>query len=223
MKVSYNDVGYLQVQDITQPNWQPIVIDFTNPALSRRRVAHKIYQEFIVRAVGVKSNQSISVVDATAGFGEDGFLLASAGCQVTWLERSPIMHALLEDALARARQQPELVEIVQRIQLLCVDARDWFVANDEMPDVIYLDPMFPARKKSALVKKEMRLLHQLVGEDHDADQLLLLALSRAQKRVVVKRPSGAIPLASLTPNGCVEGKRCRYDLYTPGKLMHKAK
>lgn len=218
-----NDRGYLQVRDITQPSWQPIFIDFTNSALSRRRVAHRIYQEFLVRAVGVKSNQPISVIDATAGFGEDGFLLASAGCQVTWLERSPVMYALLKDALARARQQPELVEIVQRIQLLCVDARDWLVANDVMPEVIYLDPMFPERKKSALVKKEMRLLHQLVGADQDADQLLFLALRKAQKRVVVKRPSGASQLAGLIPKGCVEGKRCRYDLYTSEKLIHKEK
>ena len=214
--------GHLQLRDTQQPRWQPIWIDWTTQDLNRRRVPHKIYSEFIVRAVGAKPHHALSVVDATAGFGEDGFLLACAGCSVTLLERSSIMFALLQDALDRARRYAELTEIIQRIQLICVDARDWLVSTEIKPDVIYLDPMFPERKKSALVKKDMRLLSQLVGTDDDAHLLLPLALRQASQRVVVKRPHDAPHLADLLPQGTIAGKRCRYEIYAPKNLSTSA-
>lgn len=202
---------------------EDLFIDFNTANFKRRCAAHHIYGEFVVRAVGAKPNQPLLVVDATAGLGRESFLLAGAGCSVISLERSLELYTALQSGLARAQQQPESAEIVQRIQLICVDAREWLAATEIIPDVIYLDPMFPERRKSALVKKEMRLLHQLVGTDADADQLLRCALRKAKKRVVVKRPSGAPQLADLIPQGCIEGKRCRYDLYSPEKLIHSNK
>ena len=212
--LEYQD-GHLQLRNIAQSRWQPVWIDFNAVDLTRRRIAHQLYQEFLVRAVGAKPNQSLRVVDVTAGFGEDGFLLASAGCRVTLLERSPVMFALLQDGLKRAQQQPLLADIIQRMDLCSGDARDWLVHCRDQIDVIYLDPMFPERKKSALVKKEMRLLNQLVGTDEDAGQLLTIALQCAHRRVVVKRPAGAPYLNDMAPQGAVVGKRCRYDLYAP--------
>ena len=94
--------------------------------------------------------------------------------------------------------------------------RDEFVIAD--PDVIYLDPMFPVRSKSAQVKKEMRIFHQLVGADPDSDSLLDAALSQARYRVVVKRPRIAPALANTPPNYTLEGKSNRYDIYTLQKL-----
>lgn len=61
------------------------------------------------------------------------------------------------------------------------------------PDVVYLDPMYPHRQKSALVKKEMRVFQSLVGNDDDADSLLIPAMTIAKRRVVVKRPNYASP------------------------------
>jgi 16S rRNA (guanine1516-N2)-methyltransferase len=81
------------------------------------------------------------------------------------------------------------------------------------PDVVYLDPMFPHRKKSAAVKKEMRLFQQLLGSDDDADLLLEPALTLAKKRVVVKRPSGAPFLANKKPHIEMLGKANRFDVY----------
>ena len=86
------------------------------------------------------------------------------------------------------------------------------------PDVVYVDPMFPLRKKSAKVKKAMQAFHAIVGTDPDADGLLADALAVARYRVVVKRPAGAGYLAETKPNYSLEGKSTRYDIYALKKL-----
>lgn len=186
------------------------------------RMAYRLRQpsrEAIARAVGIKANQRPSIVDMTAGLGRDAFVLASFGCQVSLLERSPIIAALLRDALQRTQQHSEQgQQIAQRMQLHCTHSADYLHRlnddpNARRPDVIYLDPMYPERKKSALVKKESQLLRAVVGDDTDADSLLTLALSVAQQRVVVKRPVTAPELAALTPSHCITGKNTRFDVY----------
>src|SRR5690606_5526316 len=102
------------------------------------------------------------ILDATAGWGRDSFILASLGFEVTMIERSPIVAVLLKDALKRAANN----EACKRMHLIQDDAVHYLqpLAEKNRPDVIYLDPMFPARKKSALVKKEMALLQTLLDE-----------------------------------------------------------
>ncbi|MCT1282181.1 class I SAM-dependent methyltransferase, partial [Pseudomonas aeruginosa] len=90
----------------------------------------------------------------------------------------------------------------------------------EAPQVIYLDPMFPHRDKSALVKKEMRLFRPLVGDDLDAPALLQAALALASHRVVVKRPRKAPIIEGPKPGYSLEGKSSRYDIY-PKKALGK--
>jgi 16S rRNA (guanine1516-N2)-methyltransferase len=106
------------------------------------------------------------------------------------------------------------------MHLIETDAITWLrqCPESEHPDVVYLDPMYPHRTKSALVKKEMRLLRALVGDDEDTGELLQAALGCAIKRVVVKRPKGAPPVMptqtnSLRPSAAVESKNTRYDIY----------
>lgn len=185
-------------------------LDFMQGAL-----AHRLRQqstELLLKAVGKKPHQSLSVVDATAGLGRDGMILAAAGCAVRLLERSPILYVLLADALKRAASCQ-----LGAFELLQVDALDYLqqLAPADYPEVIYLDPMFPQRTKSAAVKKELIYLQQLVGEDLDAPQLLELALTRAQKRIVVKRPRIAPCLNERTPDFVYTGKRIRFDVYRP--------
>ncbi len=170
----------------------------------------------LARAVGLRGGARPEVLDATAGLGRDGYELAGLGCRVTLVERIPAVHALLRDALARAaRSDPATCA---RIQLLCRDARTLLAelaAGDPgaRPGVVYLDPMHPPRDKSALVRKEMRLLRGLVGADDDADALLAAALRAARERVVVKRPARAEPLAGHDPDWRVAGRTTRYDVY----------
>ncbi len=172
----------------------------------------------LLQAIGFK-RMPYTVVDATAGLGGDALLMAHAGCTVTALERSAAVAALLDDALARARKAPEPVAFLeQRIELIHADAL-WYLRElpeSDRPEAVYLDPMFPARRKSALVKKEMRLLQQVVGEDPDANQLLFMARRRARQRVVVKRPRHAPPLAE-SPDRSLSGRSVRFDIYLPAK------
>ncbi|WP_166251492.1 class I SAM-dependent methyltransferase [Marinobacter salicampi] len=171
--------------------------------------------QLIARAVGLqKTRQPLRILDATAGLGQDAFVLAGLGCSVTLLERSPIVHALLADGLERASLNAAAAPVVERMELIREDSANWLEGSEpDVADVIYLDPMFPHRDKSALVKKEMRVFRDLVGDDDDAPALLRAALVRATYRVVVKRPRKAPPVTGIEPATRLEGKTSRYDIY----------
>jgi len=166
--------------------------------------------ELIARAIGCKSHYRPRVLDATAGMGRDSFVMAKLGCDVLMQERCEPIYLLLENALNRLYEsQPELKKYLQLQKSNSIESFDTL----EMIDVIYLDPMFPGRKKSALVKKEMRLFKLLAGEDCDADSLLTHALTANVKRVVVKRPKGAPQLKALKPSHEIISKNFRFDVY----------
>lgn len=194
----------------------PITVSFTNPAMTYRLKHGGGRRQALARAVGLKKGWQPTVIDATAGLGRDSFILAALGCQVLMLERSPILAALLEDALQRAAQEKQIAPIIKdRLQLIRADSRIFLqdLKQRDRPDVIYLDPMYPERTKSSLVKKEMRILRGLAGDDQDATALLAIGLERAQNRVVVKRPRLADTLSGIKPNHQITGKTSRFDVY----------
>lgn len=210
---------HLELRQPAQKKFHPLYIDFLSQELQYRQRLSSRKNELIARAVGIKSSKQLTVIDATAGFGTDAIILANLGCKITMLERSSIIAALLQDALNRAINSD--ITYSKRIRLITTDAIQFFkeLAQkdlDELPDVIFLDPMFPERKKTALVKKEMRILQELVGKDSDSDELLCLAKHCAKKRVVVKRPKLAPHLAQQTPDIIFRGKTLRYDVYLVG-------
>lgn len=205
-----------------------ISAEFTQGAVDHRRKFGGGKGQMIAKAVGVKSGVYPRVLDATAGLGKDAFVLATLGCRMQLIERSPVVHALLEDGLCRARdfaeaEDADLLDTLSRMDLLALDSRNYLqtIKADEYPDVIYLDPMFPDRQKTADVKKEMRAFHSLVGKDEDAADLLDLALNRAHYRVVVKRPRKSPTLNQKTPSYQLEGKSSRYDIYALKKMPDK--
>jgi 16S rRNA (guanine1516-N2)-methyltransferase len=187
--------------------------DFVGGAVGYRFRSGSARNHPLVKAVGLSRGNIPTVVDATAGLGRDAFLLASLGAQVTLLERSPEVHALLQNGLARAGAEgPELAAVVARMTLVFGDARD--LLPGLRADVVTVDPMHPPRRNTALVKKEMRLLRQLAGTDADALQLMQAALSSACKRVVLKWPLRAHPLHGLgKPTYQITGKTVRYDVF----------
>jgi 16S rRNA (guanine1516-N2)-methyltransferase len=193
----------------------PVYVDFVAGAIGFRARHGSRNKEPLARAVGLKGAIHPTVLDATAGLGRDAFVLASLGCTVTLVERSPIIAALLRDGLARAAAHPGTRDISRRMQAQIGDAVAIMVglADQARPDVVYLDPMYPHRGKSALVKKEMRLLRALVGEDLDAPRLLETALHVARKRVVVKRPRLAPCLPGIAPSHTMTGSTTRFDIY----------
>lgn len=193
----------------------PVAVDFGAAAMRhRRRSGHN---ELLGRAVGVGKRPGLRVTDATAGLGRDSFVLADLGCRVTLIERNPVIARLLQSGLQRALtgDDPWLVEVCHRMHLHCAAAQDVDVAAD----VIYLDPMFPQRSKSAAVKKDMALFQLLLqGDPADGDSLLAWALSRDVARVVVKRPARAPALGGLAPSHSISGKAVRYDVHVRRSL-----
>ena len=203
----------LSLLDCDAPRDEPLRVDFSGGALGFRQRAGFRRDELLARAAGVKGNPLPRVLDATAGLGRDAFMLASLGCEVTLCERHPVVHALLADGLRRAAEQG--LTALSRMRLCAEDAAGHLhdPASLGAYDVIVLDPMFPERSKSALVKKPMRLFHALVGADEDGGALLECALSRALRRVVVKRPLHAEHLAGRAPTLDYRGKAVRFDVY----------
>lgn len=167
--------------------------------------------ETLSRAVRVGGREHPDVIDATAGLGRDGFLLAAGGCRVTLIERHPVVAAVLGDGLARAAAAPATAEAAARIELVQGDARA--VLSQRRADVVLVDPMHPPRRKSAAVRKEMQVFRALVGPDADETELLDAALQSARRRVVVKRPAHAPPLDNRRPSGAIEERSTRFDLY----------
>ena len=196
----------------------PIYADFAGAKATYRRRFGGGRDQTLARALGLKHGWNPSVLDTTAGLGRDAFVLASLGCRVCMIERSALIAALLRDALTRARHDPELgLWIEQRMQLRVGDSREYLlgIRDTDQPEVIYLDPMYPGRDKSALVKKEFRLLRTVVGADEDAAGLLEAALPCARRRVVVKRPRGAPYLAEREPHHSIKAPNTRFDVYLP--------
>ncbi|NVJ65821.1 MAG: class I SAM-dependent methyltransferase [Gammaproteobacteria bacterium] len=173
-------------------------------------------KQHIAKACGLKGNWQPSVLDATGGLGRDAAELRNLGCSLRIIERSPYVASLLQDAIQRAARNPQTMELfTQGFELHHGQAIDLMskLSLESKPDIIYLDPMFPPKQKSAAVKKEMRLVKLLVGEDPDADNLLAIALDNAKKRVVVKRPSYAPYLNQQNPSMSIESKGNRFDVY----------
>lgn len=212
-------VDGLQLQELGCSVPGPIRVDFIEGALAHRRQFGGGSGQMIAKAIGIQAGVRPTVLDATAGLGRDAFVLACLGCQVQMIERNPIVAALLADGLRRACLDSEVVSIVQRMPLLVGDAIELMSTwTAEVPQVVHLDPMFPSRDKSALVKKEMRLFKPLVGADDDAPHLLAAALALASHRVVVKRPRKAPAIAGMPPTYSLDGKSSRYDIYAKKSL-----
>ncbi|MCZ6832031.1 MAG: class I SAM-dependent methyltransferase, partial [Gammaproteobacteria bacterium] len=202
----------LQVQPGGSEASGPIQVDFGSGGMRHRRRGGQ--NELLGRAVGVGKRADLSVVDATAGLGRDSFVLADLGCKVLMIERSPWVHALLRDGLQRAvaSGDPWLEQVCSRLRLVRGDSAQCL--RRSQADVVYLDPMFPERKKSARAKKEMWLFQGLLGDDADAEAVLELALEQASYRVVVKRPLRAPVLGQRSPGFCLSGRSVRFDVYT---------
>ncbi len=205
----------IEIRSLQEARTAPLCVDFVEGENRHRRLYGGGKGQAIARAVGLKKLRKPRVADLTAGLGRDAFVLAALGCDVTLVERSPVIHLLLQDGLNRALQSDDadVREIVARMQLVHADSLQWLDSQEESFDVIMLDPMFPGRRKSALVRKEMRFFHDLVGSDSDAAGLLDLARSRCRHRVVVKRPARATPLGDHKPSFSIAGKSTRFDIY----------
>jgi 16S rRNA (guanine1516-N2)-methyltransferase len=193
---------------LKNPHFSLLFADFSSSSWLKRKSEGK--KQGLVRAC--KPSSSIKIIDATAGWGRDAAVLASFGAEVLLLERHPLMAILLNDALERRNESDKQT---MRLDLIESDSYSYLLdlSKENYPDVIYIDPMHPERSKSALVKKDMQILQQMVGEDRDVLELIKIALQRVKQRVVVKWPQKMKPL--LPCNLSIEGKTVRFDIYHP--------
>lgn len=183
--------------------------------MARRLRPGALSRELLVRAARVRGVEAPTAVDATAGLGEDALLLGAAGFSVTLFEKDPAIAALLRDALERAAAVPELAEAVGRMRLEETDSVAALRELPQPPDVVYLDPMFPERRKSAAVRKKFQLLHLLERPCGDESALLDAALAAGPRKVVIKRPPKGPHLAGARPSYALTGKAVRYDVIVP--------
>lgn len=191
----------------------PVRVDWVNGRSGHRR--RQGGAELLVKAIGLaRASRPLRILDATAGLGEDALVLAGFDCELRLFERSPVMAELLADGMARASEEPALSDRLARMHLERGDATRWLEHHPEAVDVIYMDPMFPEKRNSAAVRKEMQLARAVVGDDDDAGALLATGLAAARHRVVVKRPRRAQPLPGPAPSTSIEGRSSRFDVYS---------
>lgn len=193
-------------------------IDFFEGSLRHRRHFGGGRNQDLAKAVGLNRNPKLSILDATAGLGRDSFVMALIGANLRGNEKNELLATMLQWAHHRAQgsalfdEDQELVQILERMSFRHRDSVADLGANEY--DVVYLDPMFPERQKSAKVKKEMQILHQLLSDDEVDEKLLFsTCFAAARSRLVIKRPIKAPAFAEISPQHQVLGKTVRYDLY----------
>ena len=201
-------------------NGQTIVPDLSR-MLPRLKTAN-LREALLVRAARVKNPGPLRALDATAGMGEDALLLAAAGFRVDLYEKDPVIAALLQDALLRAAEDDSLRDAVSRMTLHEGDSIAAMKALPPAYDVVYLDPMFPGREKSALVKTKFQLIHGLEKPCEDEEELLLTAMALRPAKLIVKRPLKGAFLAGRKPDYSLKGKAIRYDVFVFAREQNDA-
>lgn len=176
--------------------------------VSDGRLAH----EMLVRAAKT-TETDLKGIDATAGMGEDAFLLAAYGYDMTLYEQNPVVAVLLKDALRRAKKNPQLKEIAGRMKLVEGNSVEELKTRVDAVDLIYLDPMFPGRQKSGLINKKLQLIQKLEPPCSDEVELFEAAIQAKPSKIIVKRPLKSPFLAGKNPTYELKGKAIRYDCY----------
>lgn len=187
-----------------------IFFDFEMYWKYHQKQNYSLKKEPLAKALRLKDKKKPFIWDISCGTGKDSILLLSFGMKVKAFERSKIIGVLLLDALRRV-QDPYLVDVLEEhFSLEIADPR--YFPEEQKPDIIYFDPMYPEKKKTSLPRKEMRVLRKLVGNDDDAKDVFLWARGKALKKVIVKRPIHA-PAIIENPLHSFKGKSTRYDMW----------
>ena len=189
--------------------FKPLSVDFCQGSLATR--LNKVGKNQHLAKACLVSQKPV-ILDLTAGWGRDAAILASLGASVMMLERNPLQALLLEDGMRRLKLSG--IELSQHLNLVHSGAVDHLsgLSEEQIPDVVYFDPMHPERDKAALVKKDMQVLQQTIGEDEDKRQVAEFALACTKKRLVIKWPRKKAPLLEK-PQFSLVGKTIRYDIY----------
>ena len=191
---------------------QSLSVDFTSQAIQDKINPNKA-KPAILKAIEGRKQETLNVLDGTTGLGSDAFTIASRGHHVTAVEQSITIFLLLADALSRAEKINDLEHITNNITIIHQNIENFLSLSNEFYDVIYLDPMFPKREKSAKVKKNMQVLHEFLGFSQlDESDLFRQAKNKCHK-LVVKRAIRNLYFANEKPSTSLKGKANRFDIY----------
>ena len=212
--------GVIGLGTLDQPKQGIISVDFTGGTMAhRRKYGGGKKSEAVAKACFGSMDKPV-IFDGTAGLGRDAFVNAYLGAEVHLFERNPVVRLLLKHGIERAVNSivTQEDEELYRNRLILEDVsslKDYH--GGVLPDTVYLDPMYPERQKNALVKKEMRVFHYLIGSDNDREELLACARSIAQRRIVMKNPKWAPVLDEKSCVSAIVTKNHRFDIYMPKK------
>ena len=205
----YDEFG-LALQSTASQAPGSLRVDF---AALTRRADDSILQQNLAKAIGARKGKRPTIVDATAGLGSDSFLFAAIGCDVVSIEKNPIVFALLKDGLLRFEQQGSIeAEIISRISLQHSDFLEIAKTLDGA-QVVYLDPMYPIKNKTAKARKGMSYLQELVGSSLNDNDLMEAAYLVATERIVIKRAKSSPFIDGTEPSMSFKGSSSRYDVY----------
>ena len=216
ISTSHNE-KYLLLEDnyltlITDGN--SLTIDFSSKEIANR-IDPKAKKCSVVQAVEGRNKNKLEILDTTAGLGRDSFTLAARGHSVMAIEKDTYIFLLLCDALNRAKHQAHISDIANNITFRNDDSSEYITACSDSFDCAYVDPMFPERKKSAKVKKDMQIMHNVAfnNDKNNNDILTNLTNEKIAKKIIVKRPINAEFLAKKKPSSQLKGKTNRFDIY----------
>lgn len=163
--------------------------------------------QHLLKAFKDKHKAIEDIIDVTAGWCRDSFILAENGYHVTAIEQSQLIYFLTQFSIDRYKNSHELT-----LKLINDNSFKFLRQVTEKPSAIYLDPMFPSNKNQAKNKKEIQIL-QAITSNQQIYELMSLALQTAKQRVVVKRPIRSEFLNQLKPDFQYKGKTIRFDVY----------
>jgi 16S rRNA (guanine1516-N2)-methyltransferase len=178
--------------------FKPLNFDWEDTLHSLKKTMKSYKQESLYKALALAKNKEALVADATLGTGKDSLLMKIMGAEVHAYERNPWVYLLALDAYHRLSSKNGLTL--------------HFGSIDKSYPFIYFDPMFPEKKKSALPPKEMQIFKALVGDDLDQAIEASRLLNFSSKRLLVKRPSWALPVLPK-PHMSYDTKLMRLDAY----------
>ncbi|MCB0356066.1 MAG: class I SAM-dependent methyltransferase [Bdellovibrionales bacterium] len=193
-------------------NFKPFTINFNTGSYLQIYKKGVSKQDPLAKAIGVKLGKK-KILDLTAGWLKDTWMLLNLGCTVTACENNRIVFELLQNAIEIDSKDTTYAKLFAHLQLKFINSLE-FIKSENLSqwDVIYLDPMFPYRGKTALAGKEMQLLQKLIDSEDSPEALLSGVLQQKTKRVVVKRPLKGPELAAGV-SFTVSGKSSRFDVY----------
>ena len=127
----------------------------------------------------------MTIFDGTAGFLSDALIFLALGHKVIACEQSKVLFLLLSDAINRAKIK---LNFLDNLNLIHGNALDVYKIIQNI-DVIYLDPMYPRKKKNALRSggmSDIKNILKLENIDNLGDQIFFDLKNNKFKKIVLK-------------------------------------